>query len=499
VSEFEHLDVLIVGAGLSGIGAACRIEETNPEATYAILEARDAIGGTWDLFRYPGVRSDSDMFTLSYPFRPWTRPEAMADGAHIRDYIRETAAESGVEKQIRFGTRVLAASWSTADARWTVRVANGAGEQTLTCGFLHVCAGYYDYSTGHQPQWPGLAEFRGTLVHPQFWPEDLDYDGKRVVVIGSGATAVTLVPSMTDRAAHVTMLQRSPGYLVEQPWGDPVADLARRLLPAGLAHRVARTKNMLVSQGFYQLCRRRPALARRILRAGILRRLPDAAFVDEHFTPRYDPWDQRLCVVPGGDFLRAVRAGTASVVTDHVERFTPTGIRLRSGKEIAADVVVSATGLRLLALGGIAVEVDGERVDLADTVAYRGFMLSGVPNMALCVGYVNASWTLRADLTAQYVCRVLRHMRDRGLAVVTAPEPPTPQRRPLLDLSSGYVRRSMDAFPRQGTVGAWRMRQNYVLDRLDARRADLTRELEFAPAGTPTAAGAPSRTADVEH
>jgi monooxygenase len=485
VSEFEHLDVVIVGAGLSGIGAACRLEETNPESTYAILEARDAIGGTWDLFRYPGVRSDSDMFTLSYPFRPWTRRESMADGAHIRDYIRETAAETGVEKQVRFGTRVIGAQWSTAEARWTVRVANAAGEQTLTCGFLYVCSGYYDYAEGHQPRWEGLEEFDGTLVHPQFWPDDLDYDGKRVVVIGSGATAVTLVPSMTERAAHVTMLQRSPSYVVEQPWRDPFADLARRVLPAGVAHTVSRTKNMLLAQGFYQLCRRRPEIAKRLLRAGILRRLPDTALVDEHFTPHYDPWDQRLCVVPGGDFLRAVKAGTASIVTDHIERFTPTGIRLRSGREIEADVVVSATGLRLLALGGITFEVDGAPVDLADTVAYRGFMLTGVPNLALCVGYVNASWTLRSDLTSQYVCRVLRHMRDRGLDVVTAPAPPTPQRRPLLDLTSGYVQRSMDAFPKQGTGGAWLVRQNYVLDRIAAARADLGSELHYARAAQP--------------
>ena len=483
----EHLDVLIVGAGLSGIGGAARLEETNPEATYAVLEARDAIGGTWDLFRYPGVRSDSDMFTLSYPFRPWTRREAMAEGADIRDYIRDTAAETGVVGRIRFGTRVLSASWSTPEARWTVRVRDAAGEHTLTCGFLYVCSGYYDYSAGHQPQWPGLEDFAGTLVHPQFWPEDLDYDGKRVVVIGSGATAVTLVPSMTARAAHVTMLQRSPSYVVEQSWRDPVADLARRFLPPRLAHRVSRTKNMLFSQAFYQLCRRRPAIAKRMLRAGVLRRLPDEAFVDEHFTPRYDPWDQRLCVVPGGDFLRAVRDGTASVVTDHVERFTPTGIVLRSGRVIEADVVVSATGLRLLALGGIAIEVDGRPVDAADTVAYRGFMLAGVPNLALCVGYVNASWTLRSDLTARYVGRVLRHLRDHGLGIVTAPEPPGPDRRPLLDLTSGYVQRGMDSFPRQGTTGAWLVRQNYVVDRLAAARADLVHELHFAPAGEPVA------------
>ena len=486
--EAEHLDVIIVGAGLSGIGAAYRLEETNPEATYAILEARDAIGGTWDLFRYPGVRSDSDMFTLSYPFRPWTRDEAMADGADIRDYIRDTAAETGVGEQIRFDTRVVAASWSSAGARWTVTVQGATGESTLTCAFLYSCTGYYDYARGHQPRWPGVEEFRGTLVHPQSWPEDLDHTDRRVVVIGSGATAVTLVPALAERAAHVTMLQRSPSYLVEQPWRDPFADLARRLLPAGAAHRVARAKNVLTAQGFYQLCRRRPELAKRLLRAGIRLRLPDDALIDEHFTPRYDPWDQRLCVVPGGDFLRSLRDGAASVVTDHIERFTPTGIRLRSGREVEADVVVSATGLRLLPLGGITLEVDGEPVDLAGTVAYRGFMFSGVPNLAFCVGYVNASWTLRADLTSQYVCRVLRHLRDRHLDVVTAPAPPTPERRPLLDLTSGYVARSVDAFPKQGTGGAWRVRQNYLLDRVSSARADLPGELAFrraAPVRSP--------------
>lgn len=477
--EVEHLDVIIVGAGLSGVGAAYRLAGTNPDATYAILEARDAAGGTWDLFRYPGVRSDSDMFTLSYPFRPWTRREAMAEGADIRDYIRDTAAETGVEKQIRFHTRVLAASWSSADARWTVTVRGATGDSTLTCGFLYSCTGYYDYARGHQPRWPGLEEFRGTLVHPQSWPEELDHAGRRVVVIGSGATAVTLVPALAERAAHVTMLQRSPSYVVEQPWRDPFADLARRLLPAGAAHRVARAKNVLTAQGFYQLCRRRPELAKRLLRAGIRLRLPDDALIDEHFTPRYDPWDQRLCVVPGGDFLRALQDGSASVVTDHIERFTPTGVRLRSGREIEADVVVSATGLTLLPLGGIALEVDGEPVDLAGTVTYRGFMLAGVPNLAFCVGYVNASWTLRADLTSRYVCRVLRHLRDRHLDVVTAPAPPTPERRPLLDLTSGYVTRSVDAFPKQGTGGAWRVRQNYLLDRLSSVRADLPGELAF--------------------
>ncbi len=477
--EPEHLDVIVVGAGLSGVGAAYRLRESDPRTTLAVLEARDAIGGTWDLFRYPGVRSDSDMFTLSYPFRPWTRPEAMADGASIRDYIRDTAAETGVDRLIRFGTRVLAASWSSTDARWTVTVRDATGERTLTCAFLYSCTGYYDYAGGHQPDWPGVGDFRGRLVHPQAWPEDLDHDGKRVVVVGSGATAVTLVPSLTPRAAHVTMLQRSPSYVVEQPWGDPFADLARRLLPPGAAHRVARAKNVVAAQAFYQLCRRRPGIAKRLLRAGVRHRLPDDALIDEHFTPRYDPWDQRLCVVPGGDFLKAVGDGSASVVTDRIERFTPTGIRLESGREIEADVVVSATGLTLLPLGGIALDVDGAPVDLAGTVVYRGFLLTGVPNFAFCVGYVNASWTLRADLTSRYVCRVLRHLRDRHLDVVTAPAPPPGERRPLLDLTSGYVARAVDAFPKQGGGGPWRMRQNYLLDRLAAARADLPAELEF--------------------
>jgi monooxygenase len=477
----EHLDVLIVGAGLSGIGAAWRLQQEHPGRSYAVLEAREAIGGTWDLFRYPGVRSDSDMFTLSYPFRPWRQPKAMADGESIRSYIRETAADGGIERHIRFSTRVLGASWSSADARWTVRVQTGDEPEprALTCSFLYVCAGYYDYERGFQPDFPGVADFRGELVHPQFWPEDLDHTGKRVVVIGSGATAVTLVPAMAATAAHVTMLQRSPSYLTALPETDAVADLLRRFLPARLAHSLARTKNVLLTLSFYQLCRRQPERAKRILRQLAVRFLKDPAYVDEHFTPSYDPWDQRLCVVPGGDLFRAITDGSASVVTDRIDTFVDNGIRLVSGRVLEADVVVSATGLSLLPLGGLDLSVDGRRVELSECVTYRGLMLSGVPNLAFCIGYTNASWTLRADLSSRYVCRLLSHMDARGLVSATPTAPAAVGGRPLLDLSSGYVRRAIETFPSQGEAEPWSVRQNYLLDRLAMARADMEQDMTF--------------------
>jgi len=469
----EHFDVLIIGAGLSGIGAAWRLRQERPGTTYAILEARDAIGGTWDLFRYPGVRSDSDMFTLSYPFRPWRGAESMASGAEIRDYIRETADDGAITPHIRFGSRVLSAEWS-AD-RWTVRLATG---EAMTCTFLYACAGYYDYAQGHQPDFPGLAEFTGRFVHPQFWPADLDYTGKRVVIIGSGATAVTLVPAMAETAGHVTMLQRSPSYVAVLPRRDVVADLLRRRLPARAAHRLVRAKNILLSLGFYQLARRRPERAKALLRRFALRHLADPAYVDEHFTPTYQPWDQRLCVVPGGDLFEAITAGSASVVTDHIDRFVPEGIRLRSGGTLAADVVVSATGLSLLPLGGIALTVDGQAVEPGRTVAYRGVMVSGVPNLAYCIGYTNASWTLRADLSHRYVCRLLAHLDKHGYASATPRETPG-NRRPLLGLTSGYVQRALDRFPQQGDRDPWTVRQNYLLDALTSPRSDVRRDMTF--------------------
>jgi cation diffusion facilitator CzcD-associated flavoprotein CzcO len=473
----NETDVLIVGAGLSGIGAAYRLQQERPRDTYAILEQREAMGGTWDLFRYPGVRSDSDMFTLSYPFRPWRGAKSIADGESIRTYIRDTAHEAGIDRHIHYGTAVQSASWSWDDARWTVTTSRG----TWTCRFLYLCAGYYSYEGGYQPDFPGLADYAGTFVHPQAWPEDLDHAGKRVVVIGSGATAVTLVPAMAEHAEHVTMLQRSPSYLTALPLEDRVADTLRRRLPAGIANRLVRAKNIAVTQGFYQLARRRPEIVKKVLR-GIALRFLDERAVDEHFTPRYEPWDQRLCVVPGGDFYRAIRDGSASVVTDHIERFTEKGVRLASGTELEADIVVSATGLRLRPLGGLELSVGGEPVTLGDTFSYRGLMLSGVPNLAYCIGYTNASWTLRADLSTRYVCRLLTHMEKHGYAAAAPTAPSSPERRPLLDLTSGYVKRSIDSFPSQGTGEPWRVRQNYVTDLLTMWRADLTRDMRFTPA-----------------
>jgi cation diffusion facilitator CzcD-associated flavoprotein CzcO len=477
----DHVDVLIIGAGLSGIGAAWRLRRERPGTSFEILEARDAIGGTWDLFRYPGVRSDSDMFTLSYPFRPWRGAESLASGESIRTYIRETADEAGVTSRIRFRTRVLAAGWSSETARWTVETTGG----TYTCRFLYACAGYYDYDRGYQPDFPGLADFAGRFVHPQFWPADLDHAGKRVVVIGSGATAVTLVPAMARTAAHVTMLQRSPSYVTVLPDRDAVADALRRRLPARVAHRLIRAKNIALSQGFYQLARRRPERVKRLLRGMAVRRIGDAAYVDAHFTPTYDPWDQRLCVVPKGDLFDAIQAGDASMVTDHIDRFVPEGIRLRSGTVLGADIVVSATGLSMVPIGGVRLTVDGRPVDPAAQVAYRGLMLSGVPNMAYCIGYSNASWTLRADLSHRYVLRLLSFMDRNGYAIATPGPAPTGIRRPLLDLTSGYVRRALDRFPKQGDHDPWTMRQNYPRELLTTPRADVRRDMTFTRVATP--------------
>ncbi|MCE7000392.1 NAD(P)/FAD-dependent oxidoreductase [Saccharothrix sp. S26] len=482
----EHLDVVIVGAGLSGVGAACRLRTECPDKSVAILEARDAMGGTWDLFRYPGIRSDSDMFTLGYPFKPWREAQSIADGPSILDYIRRTAAEFGIDRLVRYRTRVVAADFSTETARWTVTVRRheedgGVSEDVITCDFLYSCTGYYDYAQGHDPVFPGVESFRGEVVRPQFWPENLDHAGKRVVVIGSGATAVTLVPAMAATAAHVTMLQRSPTWIGVVPGRDKLADRARALLPAAAAHRLIRTKNILFGLAFYQFCRRRPRAARKLLTRLNTKALRDADTVREHFTPTYDPWDQRLCAIPDADLFRALKTGRASVVTDHVDTFTPDGVRLRSGRELPADIVVTATGLRLLALGGIAPSVDGRRVELSEQVIWRGAMITGLPNLAVCVGYTNASWTLRADLTSRLVCRVVRHMDRHGYASVV-PEPDRPlARRPLLDLASGYIQRAVDAFPRQGDRGPWRVRQNYVLDAVSTLRGDLGRELVGTP------------------
>jgi cation diffusion facilitator CzcD-associated flavoprotein CzcO len=475
----EHVDVLIVGAGLSGIGAACHLRSRSPRKTFAILEGRETMGGTWDLFRYPGIRSDSDMFTLGYSFRPWKEAKAIADGPSIRNYIRETARDHGVEQSIRFSHRVVRAEWSSADARWTVEAQRTDTQETvrITCDFLFMCSGYYRYDEGYTPEFEGTDRFTGQIVHPQHWPEDLDYTGKRVVVIGSGATAVTLIPAMAERAAHVTMLQRSPSYVVSLPGRDPIADGLRRLLPAKVAYPVVRWKNVLLTTLFFQLSRRAPRFMKALIRKGVQRRLPAGCDVDTHFKPRYNPWDQRVCLVPDDDLFAALRNGSASVVTDHIETFTEKGIRLESGAELEADVIVTATGLNLLMLGGMTIAVDGRELELSEAVTYKGMMLCGVPNMAYALGYTNASWTLKCDLVAQYVCRVLNHMEDHGYREYTprAPDRSVPIE-PMIDFSSGYVLRSIDNLPKQGSRAPWRLHQNYARDILMLRHGALEDE-----------------------
>ncbi|MBC9820804.1 NAD(P)/FAD-dependent oxidoreductase [Terrabacter sp. MAHUQ-38] len=480
VSEIEHLDVLVVGAGLSGIGAAYRLQTMLPGRSWAVLEARDSVGGTWDLFRYPGVRSDSDMMTLGFPFEPWTHPDAIADGSTILEYLRSTAHKHGLAERIRLGHKVVEASWSTADARWTVTVEHAGARRQLTCGFLYLCSGYYDYDRPHDPELPGISAFEGEVVHPQFWPDDLAVEGRRVVVIGSGATAMTLVPALAELGAEVTMLQRTPTWVTALPRRDRVRDLVQRVLPTRASGVVSRYKNVLMTMAFYELSRRRPAVAKALLSKGAARSLGSTDLVEDHFTPTYDPWDQRLCVVPDGDLFEAVRNGRADVVTDTIEELTPHGLRLQSGVELPADVVVTATGLRIKIAGGIAITVDGQTRPTGALTVYRGTMFADVPNLAACVGYVNASWTLRADLASRYVCRLLAHMEAHGWRIAVPRAPSGMAGRPLLPLGSGYVRRAAAELPRQGDGAPWLMRQNYLLDRRDMLRGDVTEEMAFS-------------------
>ncbi|MHA6765154.1 flavin-containing monooxygenase [Streptacidiphilus sp. PAMC 29251] len=481
-------DVLIVGAGLSGIGAAVHLQRQAPGTSYAIVEARGASGGTWDQFRYPGVRSDSDMFTLGYVFRPWPGAQSIADGDDILRYVRETAAEYGVEQRISYHARVVRADWSGQDARWTVTVEDTetGARTTRGCRFLYLCSGYYRYDQGYTPDWPGREDFTGTVVHPQHWPPDLDVTGRRVVVIGSGATAVTLVPALAETAAQVTMLQRSPSFVLTLPARDPVANLLRRVLPARRAYRAVRRKNVLAATALYRLCRRYPARMRALLRSGAIRRLPAGYDVDTHFNPAYQPWDQRMCLVPDGDLFAAISSGRAEVVTDRIEAFTATGLRLRSGRTLEADVVVTATGLNLLPLGGIELTVDGEPVAVPEHVAYKGMMLDGIPNLAFAIGYTNASWTLKVDLVSSYVARLLHAMRQRGHAVVTPRLPSEPMATsPLIEMTSGYFERSRAALPLQGDRAPWRLLQHYRKDVTLFREPMDDRELEFRPAPAP--------------
>jgi monooxygenase len=469
----EHVDVVIVGAGLSGIGAARHLQTSCPDRTYVIFEGRDAIGGTWDLFRYPGIRSDSDMYTLGYAFKPWREARAIADGQSILKYVRDTATEGDVERHIRFGSKVKRATWSSETAAWTVEVERGGETATVSCSFLFLCGGYYSYDGGYTPEFPGIADFKGAVVHPQAWPKDLDYSGKRVVVIGSGATAVTLAPEMAKTAAHVTMLQRSPTYMVSRPAEDKLANTLRRWLPGMLAYNLIRARNVLGGMYFFNLCRTKPAQIRDFLLKPLRERFGEA-YVERHFTPRYNPWDQRLCLVPDDDFFQAIDAGKASVVTDEISTFTEAGIQLVSGETLPADVVVTATGLVLEVWNGIEIAVDGRRIEAADTLAYKGMLYEGVPNLASSFGYTNASWTLKCDLTCEYVCRILNHMKATGRTIATPVNDDLSVGQELwLDFTSGYVQRAMAKFPKQGTKAPWRLDQNYAKDLMNLRYARL--------------------------
>lgn len=480
----EFLDVVIVGAGLSGIGAACHLAARCPAKTFAILESRQAIGGTWDLFRYPGIRSDSDMHTLGYAFAPWRARESIADGASIREYVRETAREHDVERHIRFGHRLRRARWSSDEACWLLEVEVAAVDPegapraaTLRARMLSMCSGYYRYDRGHAPQFEGMADFRGRIVHPQFWPADLDHAGRRIAVIGSGATAITLVPALAKTAAHVTMIQRSPTWVASLPAVDRIAVWLRRLLPDALAYRLVRAKNVLVQRWIYRLTRVHPERVRAHLLREVRNQLGPDYDVEKHFTPRYDPWDQRLCLVPDADLFVAIREGRASVVTDRIARFTPSGIALESGERLDADIVVSATGLELEVLGGAEFEVDGRKVDFAETLTYKGMMYSDVPNLVQTFGYINASWTLRADLTAEWVCRLLETMDRRGARRATPrlrPEDRHMPKRPWIDgFSPGYMQRAMHLFPKQGDREPWLNTQDYARDRKLLRRGPI--------------------------
>jgi monooxygenase len=458
MAEPEHFDVLVVGAGLSGVAAGYHLQDKCPGKSYVILESRDAIGGTWDLFRYPGIRSDSDMYTLGFNFRPWRNAKAIADGPSILEYVRDTARENGIDRKVRFHHRVTGAEWSSRNARWTVEAQHSDEILHFSCNFLFMCSGYYDYANGYKPEFPDAGSFAGKLIHPQHWPENLDYEGKRVVVIGSGATAVTLAPAMAEKAAHVMMLQRSPTYMVSRPSEDALANSLRQKLPPMLAYQLTRWKNVLLGMWFFRLARRKPEK----VKAGIInlvsKQLGPDYDVGTHFTPRYNPWDQRLCLVPDGDLFR-----------DHVERFTPRGIKLKSGQELAADIIVTATGLQMKLFSGLNVSVDGAPTDLAKTMSYKGMMFSGVPNFAGAFGYTNASWTLKADLTCEYVCRLLRYMDRHGYRRCMPQRDPSVTEVPWLNFTSGYVQRAINQLPRQGSKKPWKLYQNYARDLMALR------------------------------
>ena len=483
----EHFDVVVVGAGISGIGQGYHLQTRNPGTSYVILESRAGMGGTWDLFRYPGIRSDSDMHTLGFSFHPWTQAKSIADGPSIRAYVQETAQAYGIDKHIRYGIKVTSAAWSTPDARWTVEATGPGGPLTFTCNFLCMCAGYYNYDRGHAPAFVGSEDFAGRIVHPQFWPEALDYAGKNVVVIGSGATAVTLVPEMAKQAGHVTMLQRSPTYVVSRPAEDAFANWLRAKLPGKLAYGMTRWKNVLLGMFFYRITRKKPEQTKERLLGMVREHLGPDYDVATHFTPRYNPWDQRLCLVPDADLFHAIKGGRAEVVTDTIDRFVPEGIRLSSGTVLPADVIVTATGLELSLMGGVPLSVDGEAVELGRKLQYKGMMFSDVPNMAFTFGYTNASWTLKADLVAKYVSRLLNTMKKRQVRIATPRNTdPTVLAEPFADFTSGYIQREIEHLPKQGSKKPWKLNQNYALDVMALKFGSVDDAMDYSnPAGLP--------------
>jgi cation diffusion facilitator CzcD-associated flavoprotein CzcO len=467
-TDTGYVDVVIIGAGISGLGAAYRITERNPDTSYVILERRGNIGGTWDLFRYPGVRSDSSIFTLCFPFEPWTRPEGVADGAHIREYLAATAHKHGLDRHIRFNSYVRAADWDSATDTWTVTVEQDGAQHTYRSRFLFFGSGYYNYDAGYTPEFPGIESFGGTVVHPQHWPEDLDYSGKKVVVIGSGATAVSLIPSLTETAEKVTMLQRTPTYLISAPKYSRLADALRKILPRKAAHPIIRLRNALFEGMIWFLARKTPRLTKALLRRQAVDNLPKGYAVDVHFKPPYNPWDQRLCLIPDADLYTAISDGRAEVVTDHIDHVDATGIALKSGDHLHADIIVTATGLQLQALGGVTVSIDGAEIKPADRFVYKAHMLDGVPNLFWCVGYTNASWTLRADMTARATAKLLAYMSSRGYthAYPHLGDEPMAEK-PAWDIQAGYVLRALHALPKSGTKRPWNVRQNYFADAVD--------------------------------
>ncbi|MEZ0339467.1 flavin-containing monooxygenase [Mycobacterium sp. pV006] len=489
----EFVDVLIVGAGISGISAAWHLQKACPNKSYAILERRDTLGGTWDLFKYPGIRSDSDMYTLGFHFKPWATDQSIADGPSIWNYLNEAAVENGIDKHIRYGHRVLSANWSDEDQRWELVVERDGAQVEIHAAFLWACSGYYNYDEGYSPEFAGVEDFAGTVIHPQHWPEDLDYQGKKIVVIGSGATAITLIPALADTGAgHVTMLQRTPTYVGSLPDKDPFAARAYKLLPEKLGYAAARWKAILQATAQYQTARMFPDVFRKALRTMAERRLPEGFDYDRHFAPDYKPWDQRVCLAPNGDLFKTIRKGKASVVTDRIERFTEKGILLASGEVLEADIIITATGLNVQFFGGAQVLRNGAPVDLSQSVAYKGMMLSGIPNMAFTFGYTNASWTLKADLTSEYVSRLLSYMDEHGYTTVTPREPgPDVERLPFVDLTSGYIQRALDRLPKSGSKAPWRLKQNYLVDLQVIRRGKVDdKALEFSRARAPMATSA---------